>query len=199
MAGAGLVSAALVGVFALPAYASSVGTVGSSEEAEAVYAQALTTSSLPDIEVPAELPSAEEQPVVEVEVPATEEGVVATGYDALPAGSGSSGIVAAALAQLGMDKDCTDVAQDALAAVGIVTSRYEGGPDLGVQSFAQFGTVYAFSTDGLAPGDLLVYPGIPHVAIYIGNGQVVHGGWHPTALASYMSNGVYPDYVVRVV
>jgi len=200
MLGAGLVSAALVGVFALPAYATtsgSVGTIGSVEESQDAYAQALTTSSLPEIAVPAEIAAAEEEPVVVEPTPAPA-AAEAPEFAALPAGSGVEGIVNAAVAQLGMDKDCTDVAQDALAAVGLVTSRYAGGPDLGVQSFASFGTVYSFSTEGLAPGDLLVYPGIPHVAVYIGGGQVVHGGWHPTQMGGYISNGVYPEYVVRV-
>lgn len=197
--GAGVVSAALVGVFALPAYAStsgSVGTIGTVQDAEAAYAQALTTSTLPEIAVPAELPTAEEEPVVVVPAAAAEAGAPAWG--ALPAGSGVAGIVNAALAQIGMDKDCTDVAQDSLAAVGLTTSRYDGGYDMGVGDFASFGTVYAFSPEGLAPGDILVWPNAPHVAIYVGGGQAVHGGWHPTALAGLQNWGAYPDYVVRV-
>mgnify|MGYP000977534192 CR=1 FL=1 len=199
MIGAGLISATLVGVFAMPAYASTEGSDGSVAQAEEAFAQALTTSALPEINVPDQLPSAEEQPAPVVVAAAAAGAKAATPYGALPAGVGSSGIVNAAMAQIGMDKDCTDVAQDALAAVGLVTSRFDGGYDMGVGSFASLGTVYAFSPDGLAPGDILVYPGIPHVAIYAGGGQVVHGGWHPTTLAGFVSNGVYPDYVVRVV
>jgi len=191
MVGAGAISAALVGVLAIPAYASpdSVGSIGTAEDAEQAFAQALTTNNA-EIAVPAQLPTAEQKPLPKPVAPA---------WPALPAGVGAPGIVNAALAQVGMDKDCTDVAQDALAAVGIVKSRFSGGYDMGVPNFASLGKVYNFSTDGLAPGDLLIYPGIPHVAVYVGGSSVVHGGWHPTQLGSYQSNGVDPSYVVRVV
>jgi cell wall-associated NlpC family hydrolase len=201
MIGAGAVSAALVGVFALPAYASSgSGTIGTAEEAQAAFAQALTTSSLADIAVPEQLPTAEEQPIV-VETPAvaaaTEE--AAPGYTALPAGAGASGLVNAAYAQLGHAQDCTDMVQNALAAVGLTTSRLDGGYDMGVGSFAAFGAVYGFDAGSLAPGDILVWPGAPHVAIYVGGGQAVHGGWGgTTVLAGIVNHGAYPDYVVRV-
>lgn len=195
--GAGAVSAALVGVFALPAYASTSGTIGNAEEAKAVYAQALTTSSLPDIAVPAQLPSAEEQPVVVAPTAVAAE--AGPGYSALPAGSGSSGIASAALAQLGWAQDCTDLVQNSLAAVGLATSRENGGYDMGVGSFAAFGTVYSFDANALAPGDLLIWPGAPHAAVYVGGGQVVHGGWGGnTVLAGLQNHGAYPDYVVRV-
>lgn len=197
MVGAGLISAALVGVFALPAYASTSGTIGTAEDAQTAFAQALTTSSLPEIAVPAQLPTAEEQPLpVVVEVAE----VAGPNYSALPAGAGSSGIVNGALAQLGWAQDCTDLVQNALAAIGIVESNNHGnGPDLGVGSFARFGTVYSFDAGALAPGDLLIWPNAPHAAVYVGGGQVVHGGWgNNTVLAGLQNHGAYPDYVVRV-
>ncbi len=197
MMGAGLVSAALVGVFALPAYASTSGSIGTAEDAQVAFAQALTTGDLPEIAVPAQLPTAEEQPLPTVEIAAA----AASGpsYASLPMGSGAPGIVNGALAQLGWAQDCTDLAQNALAAAGLVTSRLDGGPDLGVGSFASFGTVYGFDAGALAPGDLLVWPGAPHVAVYVGGGQAVHGGWgNNTVLAGLQNHGAYPDYVVRV-
>lgn len=190
MVGAGAISAALVGVLAIPAYASpdSVGSIGTAEDAEQAFAQALTTNNA-EIAVPAQLPTAEQKPLPKPVAPA---------WPALPAGVGAPGIVNAALAQVGMDKDCTDVAQDALAAVGIVKSRFSGGYDMGVGNFASLGTVYSYSPNGLAPGDLLVWPNDPHIAVYIGGGQAVHGGWHPTQIGGLHNWGGPPSYVVRV-
>lgn len=199
MVGAGLISAALVGVFALPAYASTSGSIGTAEDAQTAFAQALTTSSLPEIAVPAQLPSAEEQPLpVVVVAEATTES--APSLAALPAGAGSSGIVNGAFAQLGWAQDCTDLVQNALASIGLVESNNRGnGPDLGVGSFTRFGTVYSFEAGALAPGDILVWPNAPHVAVYVGGGQGVHGGWgNNTVLAGIQNHGAYPDYVVRV-
>lgn len=198
MIGAGMISATLVGVFALPAYASTEGSIGSVEQAEEAFAQALTTSALPEIDVPAQLPTSEEQPapVVTIAAAVAESG---PSYAALPAGVGAQGIANAALAQLGWAQDCTDLAQNALAAVGLTTSRENGGYDMGVGSFAAFGTVYGFDANALAPGDILVWPNAPHVAIYVGGGQAVHGGWsNNTVLAGLQNHGAYPDYVVRV-
>lgn len=94
-------------------------------------------------------------------------------------GSVQEAIVAGARAQLGTSGlDCTDMVQDALAAAGLTTSRFDGGYDMGVESFYQFGTVIPASE--AQPGDLMVSPG-NHVAIYIGNGQAIHGGWNGTA------------------
>src|SRR5690606_9013303 len=121
----------------------------------------------------------------------------------IPAGAGAAGIVNAAYAQLGVGQDCTDLVQNALSALGIVAPRHQGGPDLGtgVDTWAQFGHIV---TDGAyAPGDLLSWPG-EHVAVYVGNGSAVHGGWtnagsHPqsTVVAGAFATGGSPT-VVRV-
>lgn len=200
MLGAGLISAALVGVFALPAYASTEGTIGSAEQAEEAFAQALTTSSLPEIAVPAEIPTAEEEPLPVVTIaPAAASEAGGSSYSSLPAGVGAPGIANAALAQLGWAQDCTDLVQNALAAVGLTTSRLDGGYDMGVGSFASMGTVYGFDANALAPGDILIWPNAPHAAVYVGGGQAVHGGWsNNTVLAGLQNHGAYPDYVVRV-
>ncbi|MFD2674355.1 NlpC/P60 family protein [Gulosibacter bifidus] len=85
-------------------------------------------------------------------------------------------IVAGAMAQLGISGlDCTDMVQNALASAGLTTSRFDGGYDMGVESFYQFGSVIPASE--AQPGDIMIAPG-QHVAIYIGNGQAVHGGWN---------------------
>lgn len=205
--GAAAIAAGLVGVFAFPAVAEvGEGSIGTAEEAEAAFAQALSTSELPAIEVPAELPTAEEEALPVVLAAAQANGDDAGSRDLPPAGVGAAGIAAAALAQLGVAQDCTDLAQNSLAAVGLTTRRDQGGYDHGVGSFAGYGTVYGFNADNLAPGDILVWPGAPHVAIYVGGGSVVHGGWEKyrfggeggTVLAGLTNHGAYPDYVVRV-
>ena len=95
-------------------------------------------------------------------------------------GSIQEAVVAAAYAQLGISgMDCTDMVQNALAAAGLTTSRFDGGYDMGVSSFYQFGTVIPASE--AQPGDLMIAPGAPHVAIYIGGGQAIHGGWNGDA------------------
>lgn len=109
----------------------------------------------------------------------------APGGDATPnisvpaTGSVQQTIVDAALAQLGISgMDCTDMVQNSLAAAGLTTSRANGGYDMGVSDFYQFGTVIPASE--AQPGDIMIAPG-QHVAIYIGNGQAVHGGWNGDA------------------
>lgn len=77
----------------------------------------------------------------------------------------SSAIAAAALAQVGTTQDCTMLVTNALRAVGI---NFHGWPE----DYLSLGTI----TSSPVAGDIIVYSG--HVAIYIGNGQAVHGGWY---------------------
>lgn len=79
--------------------------------------------------------------------------------------SGYDKIAQAALAQLGVHQDCTRLVTNSLAAAGI---HHHGAP----ASYLSLGPL----TDNPVPGDIIVYQG--HVAIYIGNGQAVHGGWN---------------------
>ncbi len=79
--------------------------------------------------------------------------------------SGYDKIAAAAKAQVGAAQDCTMLVTNSLKAVGI---DFHGAPE----SYLSLGPM----TDNPVPGDIVVYSG--HVAIYIGNGQAVHGGWN---------------------
>jgi len=104
-----------------------------------------------------------------------------------PVSVGSSAIAAAALAQLGVHQDCTALVSNALAAVGI---HFHGWP-AGYLSLGP--TVGAAQAQ---PGDLIFYAnggmGLPHIAVYIGGGQAVHGGWNgdTTVIASaYVGSG----------
>ena len=125
--GAASVSAALVGVLALPAYASSF---ENQSEAQTGFAQVLTTNDSADIVIPAHMPLAEVQPataVVErVTSSATSNPVSISLPRDIPSGVGASGIINGALAQIGIHQDCTDLVQNSLAAAGYVSRRDAG-------------------------------------------------------------------------
>ena len=96
----------------------------------------------------------------------------------------SSAIAAAALAQVGTTQDCTMLVTNALRAVGI---NFHGWPE----NYLSLGTI----TSSPVAGDIIVYSG--HVAIYIGNGQAVHGGWNgsQTVVASVSCDKALIGYV----
>ncbi|MDY5585401.1 MAG: NlpC/P60 family protein [Arcanobacterium sp.] len=96
---------------------------------------------------------------------------------AVPASSGASAVVAAALAQLGEAQDCTRLVWDSLVAAGYASGAKTVGT--GIWQYDRFGSRVSLSA--LQPGDILVYGNASsgaHVAIYIGNGKAVHGGWN---------------------
>ena len=82
-------------------------------------------------------------------------------------------IAAAAYAQLGVGQDCTRLATNALAAAGI---NYHGWP----AGYLALGRTV--SAAAAQPGDLAYYAnggaGLAHIAVYVGNGKAVHGGWN---------------------
>ena len=100
--------------------------------------------------------------------------------------SGSSnGIANSALAQVGVNQDCTMLVTNALASNGIY---FHGWP----ADYLSLGTV----TSNPQAGDLIYYAdgglGVSHIAVYIGNGQAVHGGWkgYGTVVSSaYIGSG----------
>jgi cell wall-associated NlpC family hydrolase len=82
-------------------------------------------------------------------------------------------IAAAAYAQLGVGQDCTRLATNALAAAGI---NYHGWP-AGYLSLGR-----TVSAGEARSGDLAYYAnggsGLAHIAVYVGGGKAVHGGWN---------------------
>lgn len=100
-----------------------------------------------------------------------------------------NGIVQAALAQVGNIQDCTMLVTNALAANGIY---YHGWPS----GYLSLGTV----TSNPQPGDLIYYAdggmGMAHIAVYIGNGQAVHGGYNGNqTVVSTVNVGSGPVYI----
>ena len=91
---------------------------------------------------------------------------------------------------------CTQVVQQALANAG-VSDAYQLWPD-------QYAGQYGYYTNDPQEGDLLYYNnggrGVDHIAIYIGNGQAVHGNYNgKTVQASAYQNGMGNPQYIRVV
>lgn len=112
----------------------------------------------------------------------------------ISSGSGmGASIAAAAYAQLGVSQDCTALATNSLAAVGI---NYHGWP-AGYLSLGR--TVSAAEAQ---PGDLAYYEnggmGMAHIAVYVGNGQAVHGGWNGGTTALFSVNVGSGPVFIRV-
>lgn len=111
--------------------------------------------------------------------------------------SGSAGsMVNAAYALIGQHMDCTALVSAALAAAGI---NFHGYPE-------EYASVGQQVTDGtLKPGDILIYRYTggwnggahwDHVALYVGGGKAIHGGWNGSTVA--IAGTLNPDMVVRV-
>lgn len=85
---------------------------------------------------------------------------------------GTTTLVNAAYAQLGRRQDCTRLVSNALAAAGI---KFHGWPR------EYFALGYTVSASQARPGDLIYYAnggnGLAHIALYVGNGKAIHGGW----------------------
>lgn len=105
-------------------------------------------------------------------------------------------MVSAAYALIGQQMDCTALVSAALRAAGI---NFHGWPE----DYASVGTEV---TDGtLKPGDILIYKYTggwnggrhwDHVALYVGNGKAIHGGWNGSTVA--LAGMLNPDKVIRV-
>jgi len=157
---------------AAPATISAASTIAISFEKPAV-----TTSPAPVVEAPKPVVKVQETPTANTATTAsTKAGATTTAAStkapAVASGMGAT-IAAAAYAQIGVGQDCTALATNALAAAGI---NYHGWP-AGYLSLGR--TVSAAAAQ---PGDLAYYQnggsGLAHIAVYVGNGMAVHGGWN---------------------
>ncbi|WP_166985731.1 NlpC/P60 family protein [Canibacter zhoujuaniae] len=210
---AAVLSLGLATTFAVPAYANS-GEDGQDPVAFAVRTGGLTQNfvaaeadvALPNVAL--ELAEIEAPEPLEETTPANERdaqaaagngGEVAAAKSKAPAvaaGSGSgAALLAAAYAQIGINQDCTDMVQNALAALGYTTRRDQGGYDHGVQDFARYGTPVALSD--AQPGDIMISGG--HVSIYAGNGTAVHGGWNGFQTAEFTGGPSMPSFYHTIV
>ena len=124
------------------------------------------------------------------------------GTSSPPVSSRAAVAVQAALAQQGtpyryatsspgVGFDCSGLTAYAWAQAGVYLPH---------QSRAQYAALPHVSVSEAQPGDLIFfYSPISHVAIYIGNGQAVHGGWNGTTVIAGLSTiHGYPSAVVRV-
>ncbi|OAX67829.1 hypothetical protein A5N15_00195 [Rothia kristinae] len=86
----------------------------------------------------------------------------------------------AARAQLGRHQDCTALVTNSLRAAGI---NFHGWP----KDYLSLG--HTVSASEAKPGDIIYYAsngfGGSHVAIYLGNGRAIHGGWEGGTTAEF--------------
>ncbi|MGY2743641.1 NlpC/P60 family protein [Pseudarthrobacter sp. O4] len=152
-----------------PATISAASTIAISYEKPAV-----STSPAPVVEAAKPVVNVQDSQAGTAGASASTQGL------SVASGAGAS-IAAAAYAQLGVAQDCTALVTNALAAAGV---NYHGWP-AGYLSLGR--TVGAAEA---RPGDLAYYQnggvGMAHIAVYVGNGMAVHGGWNggTTALNS---------------
>ncbi|MBT2520969.1 NlpC/P60 family protein [Arthrobacter sp. ISL-28] len=156
---------------------------------------AVSTTPAPVVEAPKPVVQVQEATPAVDAAPAVE---TAASVEAAPAANTSASskgasIAAAAYAQLGVSQDCTMLATNSLAAVGI---HYHGWP-AGYLSLGR--TVSAAEAK---PGDLAYYEnggmGLAHIAVYVGNGQAVHGGWNGGTTALFSVNVGSGPVFIRV-
>ena len=133
------------------------------------------TPIVPEAPVEPEVPAAPEEPVVP-DVPAEPEVPAVPAEPETPVNTDkASAIYAAAMAQIGVNQDCTMLVTNSLAAVGI---SFHGWP----QDYAVLGDW----TSNPVPGDIIIYSG--HVAIYAGGGMAVHGGFNGNSTVLFSVN-----------
>jgi len=154
---------------AAPATISAASSIAISYEKPAV-----TTTPAPVVEAPKPVVKVQETPTAKTAGAKVGATATAAGAKAQAVASGMGATIAsAAYAQIGVAQDCTALATNALAAAGI---NYHGWP-AGYLSLGR--TVSAAEAQ---PGDLAYYQnggaGMAHIAVYVGNGMAVHGGWN---------------------
>lgn len=94
----------------------------------------------------------------------------------VPPSAYGNGVVAAALAKIGSPYGWGSAGPSAFDCSGLMFWSYaQNGKSIPRTSQAQLAGGTRVSLSELQPGDIVgYYPGVTHVAMYIGNGQVVH-------------------------
>lgn len=116
------------------------------------------------------------------------------------ASAGAAASIDRAYSLIGASMDCTALVTAALAARGI---NFHGWPE----EYVNVPGGYVVTDGSLQPGDILIYRytngangGLhyDHVALYVGGGKAIHGGWNGStvALAGTLSNKL--TTVVRI-
>jgi len=146
--------------------------------------------------------AAEEEAEKQAEVESRNESRSSVTYSdasgSVSAGAGAS--IDRAYSLIGQSMDCTALVSQALAARGI---NFHGWPE----EYVNVPGGHVVTDGSLQPGDILIYANTggwnggahyDHVALYVGNGQAVHGGWngYSVALASAMTEKL--TIVVRI-
>lgn len=150
--------------------------------AEVVAAPAAEVAAAPAVAAPAVAAPAPAAPAPAAQVTVNTPAPVKAAPKVTKGGIGAT-IASAALSQLGVAQDCTALASNSLAAAGINFHDWPAG-------YLSLGrTVSAAEAQ---PGDLIYYAdggmGMAHIAVYIGNGQAVHGGWNGGTTAIFSAN-----------
>lgn len=208
------VAAALATPLALPAFAS--GTGADAESYASVVAQdsqsvagvvTAGVENLGDVRLDVQATTAEELEQIRAELEAAAEqerqeqaaqagvtaGAGASAGATTSASAGASGNVIAdtALAQVGVSQDCVALVRSSIGAAGL--------PYSGMGSLFNLGPTIPMSQ--ASPGDVIYYSdggvGIAHIAIYIGGGRAVHGGWsgYNTVVAGVNIGGSAPVFI----
>nr|WP_273544483.1 NlpC/P60 family protein [Arthrobacter jiangjiafuii] len=133
------------------------------EEAAAVEAEAAAVVAA-QAEQAAAVTVAQSAPTAATSAPAASTAAVAAPAADVSASGYGAALVAAAYGQLGVAQDCTAMVEKALRSIG------KSVGDLAPGQFFAYGSVVGSPQ----PGDLVITGG--HVAIYVGNGQVISGG-----------------------
>lgn len=99
-----------------------------------------------------------------------------SGIDLAELGANATGAVAAALSKQGSPYDWGATGPNSFDCSGLMYWAYQQqGKSIPRTSQAQIAGGQSVSIDDLQPGDIVGYfPGVTHVGMYIGNGQIVH-------------------------